>query len=70
MKLYDVIESDQNNCITILANSATEALITVAIKKRYDAKYVDHRQYINSVKRKIKQDKGYLKVYNFSVKTD
>lgn len=70
MKLYEVIESDQNNRITILANNATEAIITVAIKKRYDVRHVDHRQYRNSVKRRIKQDNGYLKVYNFSVKTN
>ena len=70
MQLYEVIELDQNNRTTILANNATEALITVVIKKRYDVRYVNHAQYINSVKRRIKQDKGCLKVYNFSVKID
>ena len=68
MQLYKVIELDQNKRITILANNATDALITVVIKKRYDVRYVNHAQYRNSVKRRIKQDKGYLKVYNFSVK--
>ena len=70
MQLYEVIELNQNNRTTILANNATEALITFVIKKRYDARYVNHAQYINSVKRRIKQDKGCLKVYNFSVKID
>ena len=70
MQLYEVIELGQNNRTTILANNATEALITVVIKKRYDVRYVNHAQYINSMKRRIKQDKGCLKVYNFSVKTD
>ena len=70
MQLYEVIELDQNNRITILANNATEALITVVIKKRYDVRYVNRAQYINSVKRRIKQNKGCLKVYNFSVKID
>ena len=70
MQLYEVIELNQNNRTTILANNATEALITVVIKKRYDVRYVNHAQYINSVKRRIKQDKGCLKVYNFSVKID
>ena len=70
MKIYDVIEINQNKRITILADSAAEALTAVVIKKRYDDKYVDHKQYINSVKRRIKQDKDYLKVYNFSVKID
>ena len=68
MQLYEVIELGQNNRTTILANNATEALITVVIKKRYDVRYVNHAQYINSVKRRIKKDNGYLKVYNFSVK--
>ena len=68
MQLYEVIELDQNNRTTILANNATEALITVVIKKRYDVRYVNHAQYINSVKRRIKQNKSCLKVYNFSVK--
>lgn len=70
MRLYDVVEIDQNNHTTILATNAAEALTTVVIKKLYDVKYVDHRQYRNSVKRRINQDKDYLKVYNFSVKID
>ena len=68
MKLYEVLELYQNNRITILANNANEALITVVIEKRYDSRCVNHTQYRNSVKRRIKQDNGYLKVYNFSVK--
>ena len=70
MQLYEVIDLNQNNRTTILANNATEALITVVIKKRYNVRYVNHAQYLNSVKRRIKQDKGCLKVYNFSVKID
>lgn len=68
MQLYKVTELDQNKRITILANNATDALITVVIKKRYDVRYVNHAQYINSVKRRIKTDNSCLKVYNFSVK--
>ena len=70
MQLYEVIELDKNNRTTILANNATEALVTVVIKKRYDDRHVNHAQYLNSVKRRIKQNKGCLKVYNFSVKID
>ena len=68
MKLYEVLELYQNNRITILANNANEALITAVIEKRYDLRCVNHAQYRNSVKRRIKQENGYLKVYNFSVK--
>lgn len=70
MKLYKIVNLDTGAVKTILESNAKNALITTYILNSKGNSFVNHKQYRNSAKRRIREVGSYLIVYNFSVKID
>lgn len=68
MKIYEVINTHTGNSTNLLESSSKDALITHYIKVSHGDKFITHKQYRNSVNRRIKELDGFYIAYNYKVK--